>query len=88
MEISSVSTGGSAVQQQLQFSAAKAVQEQAPPQRESSVNVRAQETQTQARPSEQPERQQAATRDERQEAPRPVVNAQGQKTGTIINTTA
>jgi len=34
------------------------------------------------------ERSEQAERPERSEQPRPVVNAQGQKTGTIINTTA
>lgn len=92
MAVSSVGASSGAVQQQqLQFSAARVSQQQQAPQpRESSDSeyaARAQETQPAPRPAEQT-RSQTAERVERQEPPKPVVNAQGQKTGTIINTTA
>lgn len=44
-----------------------------------------------AKPQEPPKRAEAPRESERSESkqePRPVVNAQGQKTGTIINTSA
>lgn len=83
MEISSVGSSASVTQQ---FTAIKQAQEEQPA-------VRPQENvETQARRSQSPpasaERSASPEMAERQEAPKPVVNAQGQKTGTIINTTA
>lgn len=90
MAISAVNAGSNAIQQQqLQFSAMKdAPQQEAPRTRENSENANAREAQAAVRSSPPPDRQQDATRVQRQEASKPVVNAQGQKTGTIINTTA
>lgn len=83
MEISSVGSSASVTQQ---FAAVKQSQEGQPAARPQE-NAEAQARQSQSSPAFA-ERSAPPEGAERQEAPKPVVNAQGQKTGTIINTTA
>lgn len=79
MEVSSVGSSSAAFQQQVtsrkqpEESDLQATQ---PKEVESPQRTRQAESRTRPERSEQPEQ------------PKPVVNAQGQKTGTIINTTA
>jgi hypothetical protein len=80
MAISSVSAASGAVQQQQKVAVAKEPQ-QAPAERPRESG----EATVASAP--QPPVQQVA-QPQRAEAPKPVVNAQGQKTGTIINTAA
>lgn len=84
MEINSLgSTNGALPQQQV--TARQPQQEIAERPRENSDAARA--SAAQAAANQQAAAQRSAPA-ERPEQPRPVVNAQGQKTGTIINTTA
>ncbi len=92
MEVSSATA--SAVSQQQQYPVARSSQESRPVrEREGAAQ------QTQARPAQNEAPQRAerneraqrvaqAEQTQRQDQPKPVVNAQGQKTGTIVNTTA
>jgi hypothetical protein len=80
METSSVSAATSVVQQQL----APSQPQEAPRPRESQ-----QPTQVQAASNQNPpQRAERPEQAQQPQAPQPVVNAQGQKTGSIINTTA
>lgn len=92
MEVSSASSA--VASQQQQYPVARPSQESRPARESGGVAQ-----QPQARPaqneapqaterSEQAQRVVQAEQAQRQEQPKPVVNAQGQKTGTIINTTA
>jgi hypothetical protein len=84
MDVSSASAATSGFQQQI---ATREIQESERP-RASDEAARASARQADARPPQetaQPERNEQARQTE---PPRPVVNAQGQKTGSIINTTA
>lgn len=80
MAINSVSSA-SAADQQMQLARAQLEAKTA----RVDENAKSRETQAPQR-AEMPER--TERQPENREEPRPVVNAQGQKTGTIINTTA
>jgi|GEM_PF-2841676 len=89
MEISSIGSSGAALQQQ--FTAAKTQSEYPDQARASEESVRTNETQSTS--TENVEAGAAQTQESneqpaRAEAPKVFVNAQGQKTGTIINETA
>jgi hypothetical protein len=91
------SAGLAAVSQQQQYPVARPSQESRPareregaaqqPQAKPTQNEASQRTER-TEQSEQSQRSVQAEQAKRQEQPKPVVNAQGQKTGTIINTTA
>lgn len=92
MEVSSASLA--AVSQQQQYPVARPAQESRPVREQEGQTQRAQARQAQneapqrAERNEQTQRAAQAQEAKRQDQPKPVVNAQGQKTGTIINTTA
>lgn len=89
MAVSQVSSATSGVQQQL--TQTQRTRDAVRPS-ENTETQRTNEAQAaERRAAEQAQRKsetQAAERTTRNEQPRPVVNAQGQKTGTIINTSA
>jgi hypothetical protein len=91
MAINSVSSANSAVQQQQQQLQVAANQAQYRPtdgpRAEGEAN-RTPEAQVTSRQQEPVQRTAQPEQVERPEPPKPVTNAQGQKTGTIINTTA
>jgi hypothetical protein len=89
MEISSVGTSGAALQQQ--YTAAKTQSEYPEQTRVRTESVRtneAQATNTENVEASAVQAQERNDQPERTEAPKVFVNAQGQKTGTIINVTA
>lgn len=89
MEISSVGTSGAALQQQ--YTAAKTQSEypeQARVRTESARTNEAQAMNTENVEARAVQAQESNKQAERAEAPKVFVNAQGQKTGTIINETA
>lgn len=90
MEIGSVGTAGAALQQQ--FAAAKTPQQEYPDQaRMREEPPLANETQSARTQTDQPSTPRApegAQQQRQTEAPKVFVNAQGQKTGTIISVTA
>lgn len=90
MAINSVSASFSAVPQLQQTAAAKQPEAaERPPQEVGAANADNAREATAARSrSAQAESSSRSERPENQSPPKPVVNAQGQKTGTIINTTA
>jgi hypothetical protein len=91
MEVSSASMAS--VSQQQQYPVARPSQEPRPA-REGEGSQQTQprppqnEAPQRAERSEQSQRAAQTEQAQRQEQPKPVVNAQGQKTGTIISTTA
>lgn len=87
MEINSVGLTNGAVQQQLE-TPRQPRQEIAERPRENTDASRSSEAQTAASQQAPVRRAERPVQAERPEQPKPVVNAQGQKTGTIINTTA
>ncbi len=90
MEIGSVGTAGAALQQQ--FAAARTPQQEYPDQarvrEEPSPASEAQTARTETDRPPTPQAPEAAERQRQTEAPKVFVNAQGQKTGTIISVTA
>lgn len=90
MEIGSVGTAGTALQQQ--FAAAKAPQQEYPDQARAREEPRpSSEAQTARAENPQPSNPrppEGAEQQRQTEAPKVFVNAQGQKTGTIISVTA
>ncbi|MEW6513390.1 MAG: hypothetical protein AB1443_05260 [Pseudomonadota bacterium] len=89
MEITSVSTSGAALQQQ--YTATKTQSEYPEQTRTREEPVRTNETQSTTVQNVEASAVAAQERNEqpeRAEAPKVFVNAQGQKTGTIINVTA
>ena len=88
MAINGVNTSASTLQQQVASERQAQFQPVERPQRQqvndSGQTDEARQAQAQRRAAEV----QAQDRSQRVEQPKPVVNAQGQKTGTIINTTA
>lgn len=90
MAINSVNLASSAAQQQQPVSARQMQPQSVPPPPERSregsdaANIRAPQPTVVQSPAQERRPEQA----ERVEQPKPVVNAQGQKTGTIISTAA
>jgi hypothetical protein len=85
MEVNTVNTASSLVQQQT-YAGKPATQSVERSSQSEDTSKAAQAREAQA--AQQAQAQQQAQQTRQTEAPKPVVNAQGQKTGTIINTTA
>ncbi len=91
MEVNAVNIATSVVQQQTYAGRSPTQSVERSGQNDEAVkSSRAREAQVVSRVEQAQAQQQAqqAQRQELSEPPKPVVNAQGQKTGTIINTTA
>lgn len=92
MAVNGVGSSASAMQQQIASERQSQFQPSQPsekpqPRASAAATRDTQQAQSQSRP-ERNERSSESQRPERDAPPKPVVNAQGQKTGTIINTTA
>lgn len=88
MEVNTVNTASSFAQQQA-YAGRSPTQSVEKPDRNDESNKVAQAREAQAsRETERAQAQQQSEQTRQAEPPKPVVNAQGQKTGTIINTTA